>query len=125
MTMLVVIKSSLCSVSFYSSVDIFSEAIICCPESIVFKEEAIFLPSCLRNNFPLISQCSLILCLRAEASPQSKCCFHCVHTTKLCVNFCSSIFKSNKAIPMGFNVAPLAVFTFNGFLIGYFHHQSS
>ena len=31
--------------------------------------------------------------------------------------FCSSIFKSNGAIPTGPNVALLAVFTFNSFLI--------
>ena len=31
--------------------------------------------------------------------------------------FCSSIFKSKRDIPIGPNVAPLVVFTFNSFLI--------
>ena len=56
-------KCSYYSVSFCSSIHIFSEAIICCPESTAFKEEAIFLPYILRNNYPLISQSIQILYL--------------------------------------------------------------
>ena len=116
-TVLAVIKCIFCSISFCSYVDNFCEAMIHCPESIVFKEEAIFLPSHLRNNFPLISHSFPILYLWAKFSPKIKCCFNFTHTTKLFVKICSSIFKSHGAIPIGPNVAPLRVFTFNGFII--------
>ena len=95
----------------------FNEAVVHCPGSLVFKEVAICLPLHQGNNFPLISQSMLMFYLWGKSSPQIKCCFNLVHTIKLCVKFCSYIFKSKEAILMGLNVSLLPVFTLNGFLI--------
>ena len=62
-TDVVATKHVLGSISFCPFVEIFNEAIAYCPESLVFKEIAICLPSCLRNNFLLISQSMPILYL--------------------------------------------------------------
>ena len=116
MVTVLVVKCSFCSVSFCSSIDIFNEAIILA-HSLFFTEEAIFLPLCLRNNFPFISQAIPIQYLWAKSSPKIGCCYNLVHTTMLCIKLWSSIFKYNGAIPIGPNVASLTVFTLNGFLI--------
>ena len=55
-TVVFVIKCILGAISFCPFVEIFNKAIVHCPKSSVFKEVAIYLPSCPRNNFPLISQ---------------------------------------------------------------------
>ena len=62
-TVVVVIKSAFSSISFCPFVEIFSEAIVHYPELLVFREVAIFLPSHLGNNIPLISQSMPILYL--------------------------------------------------------------
>ena len=115
-TVLVAIKHIFCSVSFCTSSDIFNEAIVHCPESFFFKDVPNFLSLHLRNNFPVIFQSIPIYIFEQNPCLKIKCCFNLVHTINLCVKLCSSIFKSNGSIPIGPDVAPLAMFTFNGFL---------
>ena len=90
-----------------------------CSRSFVFMDVAIFLPSHLNkeNKFPYMSKSIPILYLWVKSSPKIRCCFNFVHTMKLCAKFWSSMFNSNGAIPINPNVTPLAVFTFEGFLL--------
>ena len=91
--------------------------LVCIVQSHWFLKRLLFLPSYLRNNFPLTSRLMPILYLWAKLRPKIKFCFKLVHTIKLCVKFCSSIINFRGAIPIGPNVALLAIFTFNSFLI--------
>ena len=116
MTLSLFIQCNFWSASFVYLL-IFLMKLLSVAQVICFHGCSCFLAFSSQYFFLYMSQSVPILYLRVKQVPKIGVCFSFVHLSKLFTKYWSSMFNYDGAIPIGPNVALLAVFTFKGFWI--------